>query len=86
MEKEGLIVNVSVVLKNPKMYVGMKRKGSVCVCVLERNSSDWTNQVFYDLPVSEGKQEGLGFSQHLLVSVHCPQFHMCTRWRVSNKT
>lgn len=37
MEKEGLIVNVSVALKNPKMYVGMKRKGCVCV---GKNSSD----------------------------------------------
>lgn len=32
IEKEGLIVNGRVVLKNPKMYVGMKER-EACVCV-----------------------------------------------------
>lgn len=38
-EEEGLIVNVGLVLKNPKMYVGMERKERrVCVsaCVIRK--------------------------------------------------
>lgn len=37
IENEGLIVNGRVVLKNPKMYVGMKEREGVCV---RKNSSD----------------------------------------------
>lgn len=52
---------MGLVLKNPKMYVRMERRERcvcVCLCVLSgKNSSDWTDQVFYDLTVSEEKQE-----------------------------
>lgn len=33
IENEELIVNGRVVLKNPKMYVGIKEREGVCVCV-----------------------------------------------------
>lgn len=41
IENEGLIVNGWVVLKHPKMYVGMEKREGVCVCVcMGNNSSD----------------------------------------------
>lgn len=59
IENKGLILNGRVMLKNPKMYVGIEEKGA-CVCEREKNSD---HRGFYDLTVSEEKQEDPIFSQ-----------------------
>ena len=96
IEKEGLILNGRVVLKNPKMYVGIKEGKGVCACRKEQLTLDRPGFFFffYDRTVSEGKQEDPIFSltQQLscccLVSIRgrqshvdsCSQAAIKTRW------
>lgn len=47
IEKEGLIVNGRVVLKNPKMYVGIKEGKGVCACRKEQLRLDRPGSFFF---------------------------------------